>query len=96
MHLPQEAAAADLGVPTVACAMVGDIGSDVVAGLSCGMRSILVPTAVTEGDEVQGAPEIAGSLTEAVDALLEGRRLPAGHQLRPHAVAVGRAEGWAS
>lgn len=76
-----EDAARDLGVDAASCAMVGDIGSDVEAGLAAGARAVLVPTEVTRDAEIADAPEVATSLLEAVDALLTGRRLPAGHQL---------------
>jgi histidinol phosphatase-like enzyme len=83
-----DAAAERLGVPSTSCAFVGDIGTDVEAGLAAGMRTILVPTPVTDGDEVRRSPEVASSLGEAVDALLGGRRLRSGSSAH-HA---GRAE----
>jgi HAD superfamily hydrolase (TIGR01662 family) len=73
-----DAAARRLEVHSTSCAFVGDIGTDVEAGLAAGMRTILIPTPVTEGDEVRRAPEVASSLSEAVDALLGGRRLRSG------------------
>jgi histidinol-phosphate phosphatase family protein len=91
-----DAAAADLGVAPVDCAFVGDIGSDVEAGLAAGARPVLVPTAVTRAAEVEVAPEVAASLTDAVDALLGGGRLPAGHQLAPAVVTATVIEEWAS
>jgi histidinol-phosphate phosphatase family protein len=86
-----EDAARALGVAPTACAMVGDIGADVDAGLAAGARAVLVPTPVTRDDEVADAPEVGGSLPEAVDALLGGLRLPAGHQAqrRDRQPAVG-------
>ena len=69
------AALDELGVDGHDCAMVGDIGSDVEAGLGVGARSILVPNAATLADEVARAPEVAGDLDEVVDALLSGRAL---------------------
>lgn len=68
------AAAADVGVPPSACAVVGDIGSDVSAALAAGARAILVPTPVTRRDEVEAAPEVAGDLAQAVDLLLDPRQ----------------------
>ena len=52
------------------CAMVGDIGADVEAGLGVGARTILVPTAETLPDEVARAPQVACDLDEVIDALL--------------------------
>jgi histidinol-phosphate phosphatase family protein len=63
-------AAAALGVPARACAMIGDIGADVEAASRSGARPILVPTPVTRHDEVARAPEHATTLLEAVELLL--------------------------
>ena len=63
-------AAAALGVPPRACAVIGDIGADVEAASRSGARPILVPTPVTRREEVDRAPELAPSLLEAVDLLL--------------------------
>jgi HAD superfamily hydrolase (TIGR01662 family) len=62
--------ARELGVAPERCAMVGDIGADVEATLAAGMRAVLVPTARTRRTEVASAPEVAGTLDEAVDRLL--------------------------
>ncbi|HEX6130746.1 MAG TPA: HAD hydrolase-like protein, partial [Actinomycetota bacterium] len=51
----------------------GDTGADVGAAAAVGARGILVPNAVTRPEEVEGAPEVAGSLGEAVAMALEGR-----------------------
>jgi len=67
------AAARELGVDPSRCAVVGDIGTDVEAGLAAGARSILVRTPETLPDEVARAPEVAADLDRAVDALLSGR-----------------------
>jgi HAD superfamily hydrolase (TIGR01662 family) len=56
------------------CVVVGDIGSDMAAARAAGAAGILVPTAVTRGEEVAGAPVVARSLTAAVSLVLEGRR----------------------
>jgi histidinol-phosphate phosphatase family protein len=66
-------AARRLDVPVGACAVVGDIGSDVEAALRAGARPVLVPTPVTRPQEVAAAPEVAGNLAEAVDLLLAPR-----------------------
>lgn len=55
-------------------ALIGDIGADVGAARAAGVRAILVPTPVTRPAEVAAAPEVAGSLAEAVDRLLAGAR----------------------
>lgn len=69
-------AAAALGVAPPDCAVVGDIGADVEAGLAVGARPVLVPTAVTRAEEIAAAPEVAPDLAIAVDLLLTptGRR----------------------
>jgi len=67
-------AAAELGVDAADCVVVGDIGTDVAAAYAAGARAILVPTPVTRPEETEGVPVAAG-LTEAVAALLDGRRL---------------------
>jgi HAD superfamily hydrolase (TIGR01662 family) len=71
------AALAELGLEGHGCAMVGDIGSDVEAGLGVGARSILVPNSATRRDEVARAPEVAHDLEEAVVALLSTRTVDA-------------------
>jgi histidinol-phosphate phosphatase family protein len=63
-------AARALGVRPEDCAVVGDIGADVEAGLAVGARSILVPTDETLPAEIAGAPEVVTSLHAAVDLLL--------------------------
>lgn len=66
-------AAAALEVPAEECALVGDIAADVQAAEAVGARAVLVPTRETLRQEVAAAPEVASSLTEAVDLLLAGR-----------------------
>jgi histidinol-phosphate phosphatase family protein len=66
-------AAARLGVDPRRCAVVGDIGADVEAARAAGARGILVPTARTRREEVEGADEVAPDLERAVDLLLGGR-----------------------
>ena len=68
------AAAREVGTTPDLCAVVGDIGSDVQAGLAAGARAVLVPTEVTRPEEVAAAPRVARDLTEAVEVLLAGRR----------------------
>ena len=63
-------AAEALGIPVERCAVIGDIGADVDAALAAGARPILVPTEVTKAEEVARAPEVAGSLDEAISILL--------------------------
>ena len=64
------AAAAALGVDPTECALIGDIGPDVEAARAAGARAILVPTPATLAHEVADAPEVAGTLHEAVDLLI--------------------------
>lgn len=89
-------ASQDLGVDLVDCAVIGDTGSDVAAGLAAGARAVIVPTAVTPAEEVAEAPEVAGSVVDAVDALLRSVRLPAGHQLAPTAREATVLREWSS
>jgi HAD superfamily hydrolase (TIGR01662 family) len=67
------AAAAALGVSPEQCAVIGDIGSDVDAGLAAGARAILVPNCRTHPAEIARAPETAADLAVAVKMLLEAR-----------------------
>ncbi|MBB5897198.1 D-glycero-alpha-D-manno-heptose-1,7-bisphosphate 7-phosphatase [Kutzneria kofuensis] len=64
------AASASLGVPTDRITLIGDIGSDVDAGLAAGARTILVPTAETRREEVDAAPEVSPNLLAAVEKVL--------------------------
>jgi D-glycero-D-manno-heptose 1,7-bisphosphate phosphatase len=66
-------AARRLGVDPSGCVLVGDIGTDVEAGLAAGARAVLVPTAVTRQEEVAAAPEVAPDLGAAVDLVLAAR-----------------------
>lgn len=63
-------AAALLGVRPGDCAVIGDIGADVGAALAAGARPVLVPTPATRAEEISAAPEVAGTLLEAVELLL--------------------------
>ena len=65
------AAAAALGVPVERCAVVGDIGADMDAARAAGAgAAVLVPTTVTQAEEVDGAPCVAPDFGAAVDLLL--------------------------
>ncbi|HEX5365591.1 MAG TPA: HAD family hydrolase [Acidimicrobiales bacterium] len=64
------AAARATGTPVARCAVVGDIGADVLAARAAGARAVLVPTAVTRPDEVAAAPCVAADFPAAVDLLL--------------------------
>jgi histidinol-phosphate phosphatase family protein len=66
------AAARELGVRPEECAVIGDIGSDVLAARAAGARGVLVPTAETLPDETADAPWVAPSLEEALDLLRIG------------------------
>jgi histidinol-phosphate phosphatase family protein len=71
------AAAAALGVPVDRCAVVGDIGADLAAARAAGAgAAVLVPTAATRAEEVDGAPCVAPDFGAAVDLLL-ARSAPA-------------------
>jgi HAD superfamily hydrolase (TIGR01662 family) len=83
------AAAEQLGVDPLRCAMIGDIGADMGAARAAGMRGILVPTAATRREEVTAAPERAASFARAVELLLREPARPA-VELRP--VGGGRLQ----
>jgi histidinol-phosphate phosphatase family protein len=55
------------------CAYIGDIGSDMQAAASAGMRAVLVPNPATRMEEVTAAPVVARDLDSAVRLLLEER-----------------------
>lgn len=63
-------AAAQFGIEPQACVVIGDVGADVLAAQAAGARSILVPTSQTRAEEIQQAPEVAPSLSVAVDSVL--------------------------
>ena len=64
------AAAQALGVRPENVVVIGDIGADMGAARAAGSRAVLVPTGVTRAEEVGEAPEVAGTLAEAVALLL--------------------------
>jgi histidinol-phosphate phosphatase family protein len=66
-------AAEALGTKPERCALVGDIGADVEAALAAGARPVLVPNRRTRAEDVAAAPEVASSLSAAVDLLLGDR-----------------------
>lgn len=68
-----EAACAELDVDPARCVLVGDIGADVDAATAAGAVGILVPTPVTRDAEIAAAPWALGTVTEAVDVVLDGR-----------------------
>ncbi|HEV3377086.1 MAG TPA: HAD family hydrolase, partial [Thermoleophilaceae bacterium] len=68
-------AAEALGVAPADCVVVGDIGADMDAAKAAGARAVLVPTPRTRPQEVAAAPVVAGSLPDAVDAILQGGRM---------------------
>jgi D-glycero-D-manno-heptose 1,7-bisphosphate phosphatase len=47
--------------------VIGDIESDVLAGLAAGAGAVLVPTAATRPEEVERAPRKAADLRAAVE-----------------------------
>lgn len=64
------AAAIELGVAPERCVVIGDIGSDMAAAAAAGAYGVLVPTPVTLLHEIEAAPEVAGTLSEAVRRVL--------------------------
>src|SRR5690606_18113927 len=62
------------GVPPAACALVGDIASDLAAARAAGVRAVLVPTPVTRAEEVASAAVVRRDLDAAVRWLLGGAR----------------------
>jgi beta-phosphoglucomutase-like phosphatase (HAD superfamily) len=68
---PVRSAAAALGVPVERCAVIGDAGADVQAGMAAGAGlTILVPSAATSPDEIYEAPLVFATLPEATDELI--------------------------
>jgi len=70
-------AAAELNLDLGASWMVGDVISDVLAGLNAGCKSILVqtgPTSQAEAETVAGLAPIAPDLAVSVDLILDNRR----------------------
>jgi len=70
-------AAADLNLDLGASWMVGDLISDVLAGLNAGCKSILVQSGQTsqaEADTVAGLAPIAPDLAASVDLILDDQR----------------------
>lgn len=65
--------AAELGVDPADVLVIGDIGADVGAAQAAGARAVLVPTPATRPEEVAAAPQVAGSLGDAVALALGGR-----------------------
>ncbi|WP_214367323.1 D-glycero-alpha-D-manno-heptose-1,7-bisphosphate 7-phosphatase [Pseudonocardia sp. H11422] len=63
-------AAAELGLRTARVAMIGDIGSDMVAAAAAGATGVLVPTRVTRPEEIAAAPVVRADLLSAVQHLL--------------------------
>jgi HAD superfamily hydrolase (TIGR01662 family) len=66
------AACADLDLDTSRCVVVGDIGADVLAGLSAGAGAVLVPTPRTRRRERWFAPNVVVDVAAATDLVLGG------------------------
>lgn len=64
-------AAAELGVETSACVVVGDTIADVTAAGRAGAWPILVPNAATRAEEVEAAPVVASSFEAAVALVID-------------------------
>ena len=67
-----KAACAELDVDPARCVVIGDIGADVEAAAAAGAVGIMVPTPVTRKAEIDAAPRVLATLTEAVDVVLGG------------------------
>src|SRR4051794_2806165 len=67
-------AAATLGVPPSACAVIGDTIGDVEAARAAGALGIFVANIRTEPREVRAAPLVAWSFAEAVACALSPER----------------------
>jgi histidinol-phosphate phosphatase family protein len=67
-----KAACAELDVDPARCLVIGDIGADVEAATAAGAVGMLVPTPVTQAEEVTAALRWARSLPAAVDRVLDG------------------------
>ena len=65
-------ALSDAGVVPGRAVLIGDIGSDVEAATAAGVHAVMVPTPVTLRREIDAAPEVAATLGDAVDRLLQG------------------------
>jgi HAD superfamily hydrolase (TIGR01662 family) len=70
-----ESAAAELGVATHRCVVVGDIGRDMTAALAAGAAGVLVPTPVTLPGEIAAAPAVADDLAGAAGLILRRQEL---------------------
>jgi D,D-heptose 1,7-bisphosphate phosphatase len=71
-------AAAELSLDLSASWMIGDLASDVLAGINAGCRSILVqsgPTSPAEVEVVTGRALIAPDLAAAVSLILDDQRM---------------------
>jgi D-glycero-D-manno-heptose 1,7-bisphosphate phosphatase len=69
------AAAAALGVDPRDCVVIGDIGADLAAAAAAGARGILVPTEMTQDEEIAAArrdASVAPDLLSAVELVLTG------------------------
>jgi hypothetical protein len=71
-------AARRLGLDPRRCAVVGDQGHDVAAGLAAGARAVLVPNGATLGEDLRWAPDVAPTIEAAVERLLEPASAPSG------------------
>lgn len=78
-------AARALGTVPRRCALIGDIGADMVAAAAAGATGILVPTEATRSAEIAAAPAVAGDLRAAVELVLRRQRLVAAGDRAPAA-----------
>jgi D-glycero-D-manno-heptose 1,7-bisphosphate phosphatase len=60
-----------LGLDARDVVVIGDIGADVAAGRAAGCRAVLVPTPLTRQEEVHAAAEVARTVVEAIELVLQ-------------------------
>jgi HAD superfamily hydrolase (TIGR01662 family) len=66
-----EQAAAELGVPTTSCIVIGDTGADVEAAERAGAVGVLVPTEMTRDEEVRAARTACATFGDAAQLILQ-------------------------
>jgi histidinol-phosphate phosphatase family protein len=69
-----EQAAAELGVPTTSCIVIGDTGADVEAAERAGAVGVLVPTEMTRDEEVRAARTACATFGDAAQLILQMSR----------------------
>lgn len=69
-----------LGMEPRDVAVIGDIGSDIVAATAAGCQCVLVPTPVTRLNEVREAPLVASDVAGAITLLFGSGPIPGGRK----------------